>query len=943
MSKRILLLGIGQFGADVAETYARSMHSENENVFTLAVDTDPRIENECKCTPYISLSHPCKLSDVLDNIDTTVLKEYFPCDRANDYVEYIESLYMNDSSNGWRMKALLSLTYFLSQEKQKERLEEELQKLIEGSDSASEFEIYTAASLAGGTGSGLLVPLTLYIKNYIERQTGKHPQATALLAMTDICEELLTGEQLIKARANAYATLREINAMNLTALKTADNINFKIGSDDNPYLGKIYSSDDADNEMPFKKVFLFRRAPGVHSVIYHVGLVADSFKTLCTLPDFTEGTISDDAVFGGISMTKTVYPARSIISYIANALIYDCANDSELNLFHSVSKEISAKKQLARAKNSQYDDNNGSLAHIINDISLEMYGKSSENDPVMNRKGESPCELSCPEYIESFESTVIELLNCEGAYNIENLIKENKKLSNENAPAKKEKASAVKAELTKLGKSCKAWLTEYYFRSKELVLNASAEDLLPPELTNELLCQNVLESSGQKLSISYALARLSSTYAAIENSLKDQRALTKKEAKTEELLSQIPEGEIPEELLMADPTFRMKCKYDKAGAERFAKLLSGRSSHIGGSAEDRKMFCYDLENIYASMKGSFRAYYAEALLVRLGELIRRYYNALEALDKGMAELKADKDIALNKYTESLGARYNIGVTAYEKESFYSQFKKELTRPDGRFALDRALDAKFFENVISKLALIDEPSDNDGYDVLAQLVKEFEASPECESFYTRVLGKNIMEILLGRDGKNGTESLSFALSKAFCPGSEPLTYQLPDSERAYELSSKIIRTVSAIVPECTKEYLNGCAPEFNCTSADKLMQTLLCSAGEFSATVSYSNSLPKGELRMIRMTEKLKLGLIECFSEDSEEPICYKAYLKALDMQKQQCTDLWNPHLVTGDLPSTLPMISDSYLPPKDDKSCPEEDFYGCDDLEQSLDTDNQDN
>jgi hypothetical protein len=204
-------------------------------------------------------------------------------------------------------------------------------------DPDTNIEIYTAASLSGGTGSGLLVPLTLYVKRFFKEMTGKNPKGCALLAMPDVCEDLLTPEQQVKARANAYATIRELNAMHSAMHSAASSedhtVNFRIGDAEDPCFGLLYDSQDpaftTPAELPFSQIYLFKRAPCTNTVLVIAQIMAQAALSL-TLDDLPSPTTSNGALFGAIEVTKTRYSEESIVSYISHKTLFDLLNEKIL-------------------------------------------------------------------------------------------------------------------------------------------------------------------------------------------------------------------------------------------------------------------------------------------------------------------------------------------------------------------------------------------------------------------------------------------------------------------------------------------------------------------------------------------------------------------------------------------------------------------------------------
>jgi hypothetical protein len=177
------------------------------------------------------------------------------------------------------------------------------------------------------------------------------------------------------------------------------------------------------------------------------------------------------------------------------------------------------------------------------------------------------------------------------------------------------------------------------------------------------------------------------------------------------------------------------------------------------------------------------------------------------------------------------------------------------------------------------------------------------------YYREHIEKNVLAILLNQDGKNGADSAELAISKAFSPGTEPLIYTIPDITDAYLITRKIDRSVTVYLPTAARDYLEAHADEYQGRTPVAILEDLLFRVGEYESTVTFTDALPANELRVLRKTSGLTLSLLEAVAEDSETPIFYKAYRKALALKSEQFTDLWDPHLICGLSEHTLPPIS----------------------------------
>ena len=325
----------------------------------LTVDTDIRTAEEILAAEHISMASHTRIADKLGDL--------FPCDKEKDSVEYFEVLSTNEGANGWRMKATLAFYHFLESPKNSDAFHAELDKVTASIPEDAEdksIELLVVSSLAGGTGSGLLIPLTLYIKRYFGEKGIEIAASRAMLALPDMLEDQLTPEQKVKAEANAYATLREINAMNLASV--GESVSFKIGKEDDKVLGVLYDSADPAYTTPeamlFSHIYLFRRIPGIRSLLFHIDYIADAIRTIMFSP-CTKAPNPTPSVYDLFTLTKTVYPTDSLTDYLSRRHLTDMMEREWLPFSARTAKLFSAELGMTYTIEKAEKANASELAH----------------------------------------------------------------------------------------------------------------------------------------------------------------------------------------------------------------------------------------------------------------------------------------------------------------------------------------------------------------------------------------------------------------------------------------------------------------------------------------------------------------------------------------------------------------------------------------------------
>lgn len=323
MGKHILLLGIGQTGCDISETFLHRMSDEDIKVHAFAVDTDARTFANVALSQGVPMVNNENLLATVERLGAERVAEFFPCDWLADGTDFARGLLMNTGANLWRMKAYLSFIAFFEDKEAAEPFHAALREVASELTDDDELELYTAASLVGGTGSALFLPLTLYVKKFLKDAGARVTYSAAMLLNPDIYAGQLTAEQRVKAYANAYAAQSELNAVNISLLsedcKDRPRVEFKLGAE-NFECGILFDSEKKNKEAPpFDKVVLFSRTTGVNTVGAHVGIAADILVSMATSGvTLAEQTIDNNmAIYEGISLTRVRYSPDSISEYIA--------------------------------------------------------------------------------------------------------------------------------------------------------------------------------------------------------------------------------------------------------------------------------------------------------------------------------------------------------------------------------------------------------------------------------------------------------------------------------------------------------------------------------------------------------------------------------------------------------------------------------------------------
>ncbi len=134
---------------------------------------------------------------------------------------------------------------------------DELQRL-NSDDMEQSMRVVIVTTLVGGTGSGILLPVSMYIRHYLENHCRKKPIIRGVCLLPDVFfkDPSKSEQEKEDLKANAYATLRELNAFIMRADAGKDSELYKRYSLKMPREGTTDEFDMFD-EKPMDFCFLF--------------------------------------------------------------------------------------------------------------------------------------------------------------------------------------------------------------------------------------------------------------------------------------------------------------------------------------------------------------------------------------------------------------------------------------------------------------------------------------------------------------------------------------------------------------------------------------------------------------------------------------------------------------------------------------------------------------
>lgn len=213
MSASTLIVGLGGMGLKVVRRLAKRVESEGiDNVAFVAMDTDVndlRQVHEENPRIHTVQTSPSGTVGAALNSNAYARELWFP---VNDG---LTGKPFTEGAGQVRAVSRLAFDHAVEQGEMAE-LEKAIEKLrgLSGDTMRQEMRIMITGSLAGGTGSGLILPVAMYIRNFlITRYQDNSAIIRGFFLEPDTIFDVLTDEEERNSlRCNAYAALRELDA-----------------------------------------------------------------------------------------------------------------------------------------------------------------------------------------------------------------------------------------------------------------------------------------------------------------------------------------------------------------------------------------------------------------------------------------------------------------------------------------------------------------------------------------------------------------------------------------------------------------------------------------------------------------------------------------------------------------------------------------------------------
>ena len=955
--KNILLIGVGGTGSRAVDIFFQKCNElgnqTGNNITALVFDTDAGDLKKIQAAKTVVMADNASVGTICDRFGKEFLKEWFPSDD-----KAVRAQEMIRGASQWRKKSYLAFLNLMNKPLARATFISALEEM--SADPGASCEIYIVASVAGGTGSGSFIPIALYAKRYLRRTLGKDPIVNAMIALPDIYAEKQTPENRIKVYANAYAILRELNAINLVsrnynagvaAHKKAP-IRFKIGDANEPSVGLLFDASDKQfwtpEAAPFSQVFLLDKIPKLNTPIAHDIVLANSLYTiLCTDigsafdSEFSNHELlrsqsnGSNAIYAGVSTSQIRFPKESVLDYLAHKKTLKACENEWVFLHNATEASIREKEQQAKECNQSFSLRGYDYPKIVLERLKDL--EEENNDSIIS------IVQRCVDIREVGEDGTVTVTDTVKDYinSIDQFVSGKIGELEKDAISSRLKQHFVEGKIDQRAiADCAESLANYHFEyytqcidKIKRMSNSTADAILTLDKKKgeyvgnaHSLVENLLIRDKKYVHPVAALILLCRARMAL------QEKLDKESAKREwdDLKKRNIEG-IPEELLEIPARYSgsksNKSQYLKLGKNRFA-LLSGGNRKVyednkrTDTKEDSKCLERDadniLKNINEAAKKQFKARVYSAVAKNLDILIAKYRHFFNRFIKEKEDLAELVKTAHRKDATNVDSVINVYSSMEHKDMIFKAIvedagpitDEELQKTDD--IVGKGVFQTAYNSAVAEYSKNTSWNDKDSkvYSSLFQdMINAYRESIRSSEEFEQIASYNVIEAVMAACGSGtDTKKRDEEVKNKFSVAQELATpsLRLDSTESPFDLvrPSNIMVFMMSLG---TGKYIKKHADEFGLhlpadqTNEGRVIQEcaeefIHMYSGNNSARVSIVSSMSDQVLYCTGEVMDITPLRISKFNELGDDNVYFRNYSLAINNYKKYGTDMWNPHL-----------------------------------------------
>ena len=947
--KNILLIGVGGTGSRAVEIFYKKkdeLGSQTGNKVTaLVFDTDAGDLKNITAAKTVALADTASVGTICDRFGKEFLSEWFPCDD-----KAVRSQEMIRGASQWRKKSYLAFLNLMHKPLTRATFISALEGMI--ADPGASCEVYVIASIAGGTGSGSFIPIALYAKRYLRKNLGKDPIVNAMIALPDIFADSQTPENKIKVYSNAYAILRELNAINLVARgynagRAAEKkapIKFRIGHPDEPSVGVLFDASDRQfwtpEAAPFSQIFLLDKIPGINSVEAHNIVLANSLYTmLCTEigsafdSEFSNHELlrsqnnGSNAIYAGISTSQIRFPKESVLDYLAHQKTLESCDNEWLILHNAVEREIKEREREQKAVGGRYMLGDGDYANILLDqleeaeegceALISLVGRSLEptgKDNVRVKKEKTVSDYvalldekfigsKLPTPSKDLKDAIDGCVEGDAKPNTDNVIEAARNMyENVLLTYYKECVESVKRTI---GSTTDSILT----------LDSRKQEFVGKDYS---LVDKLLKNEGKFYHPVICMIQLCLARREIGKKLvgapEKWISLSKRDLSRET---------IPNNLLQVnEATVSGKSAYANMDAARFANIIdkteeytkdkTNAKNDLEQLGEDGKNI---LNKIYIGAKQQLKAAVYKQLAESIDILIAKYRNFFSRFIKEKEDLEESTKTALKKDSESIDSVINVYSSVEDKKNIFKYITEEAGPvTDAELAeVDDVVGKGVYTTVYGAASAqamggsFNEKDSGAYRSLFNGMIESYKKSIQKSEAFEQLASYNVVEAVrasCGEDAKKMEEAFraKFAVAQDLAKPS----LRVDTSENLTELvqpSEIMVFMISKNTGRYIKKHAEELGLRLPADQNDENSVIKSCSeqfirnySGNSSARVSIVDSISDQVLYCTGEIMDITPLRISKFDELGTDNLYFKNYTTAINNFKKYGTDMWNPHI-----------------------------------------------
>lgn len=390
-----IFIGLGGQGCKMVSWLAKKAkeeHSPAKYLSFVAIDTDVNELRKIKAVSNdvvtVQTSSRMTIGEYLE-YDDNARENWFP---INDII-----LDKTPSEGAGQVRAISNLVaHNAIREGEFEALNNAIDALFPLSADNYEQSVHVTiiGTLAGGTGSGLVLPVSLYVKNYLETiRQQKSAVVRGFFILPDVMQSVITSEvERENQYSNAYASIREIDALmrrpyDVELQKRYPNLKVIV-----PKVGG--NGYDEFNNSPFNFCFLFNKLNtrstelnDKDKLLHHaVECIYDmSISPICTRVNSQEDNIIREKIssgnkssYAGAGASRVIYPYDAVVDYVALNWAKNSISRKWLDADNELEKQ---KKERSEKQNrgsfaESVDDNQALINYFENKVTSDPFYKS---------------------------------------------------------------------------------------------------------------------------------------------------------------------------------------------------------------------------------------------------------------------------------------------------------------------------------------------------------------------------------------------------------------------------------------------------------------------------------------------------------------------------------------------------------------------------------------